>query len=189
MTITSLILASSLLTQVPQGPPRQRDGSEGHAPQDHGTPPRPPGSPAQSLLALSEYLQLSREQIEQIHANLQQHLDGLGRKRNAVHLAQLVMEEALRDPSTTEARLQELNGRAAAARFEEAVEALGLLKESVAVLSPEQAGRFRAALPVLKALEGKPHSPRPGGPPPRPGEGSSERLARRPQAPPQPFQE
>jgi hypothetical protein len=127
--------------------------------------------------------------MERIQANLHKHLDALARKRHMVQLAQVEMEDALRDPATAMPRLRELNGRVAEARFEEVAEAHGLFKENVAVLTPAQATRYRAVLPVLKALEGKPHSPRPGGPPPRPGEGSSERQTRRPQAPPQPFQE
>ena len=149
------LLASSLLIQAPP-PPRE-------------TPPQP--SP---MLALTEYLQLSPDQISKIHSSLQQHQASLARKRHAEHLAQVALADALRDPSTPDSKLRELNERASSARFEELVEAHALLKENSALLSPEQAGRLRTALPVMKALEARPPSPRKGGDaastPPPPGE-------------------
>ena len=149
MILAPLFLASSLLAQAP--PP----------------PPLPPEPPAPSLLALTEYLQLSPGQIKQIRSSLEQHKVSLDKKRHAAHLAHVALETALLDPSTTDAKLKELSEQVGAAKFAEITEARALLKESTAVLTPEQAAQFRTALPVIKALLNQFQPPRPGSVPPR----------------------
>jgi hypothetical protein len=124
----------------------------------------PPEAPVPNLLLLKDYLQLSPAQIKLIHSSLEKHKGSLDQKRHAAHLAHLVLEDALLDPSTTEAKLKELNELIGVAKLAEIIEAHALLKENAAVLSPEQAAQLRTALPVIKSLLRQFQPPRPGSP-------------------------
>ena len=153
MPLLPILLTSTLFTQ---GPP----------------PPRPEAPPS-PLLQLADYLKLEPEQLAQAKTKLQQHEGSLQTKRKAAQQARANLEEALRDPATSEARLKELHEKAASAHFSELSERHAMLKEQVALLTPEQSTKLKAALPLLKALEplGRPPRPDHQGPEGRPARG------------------
>lgn len=159
MLLEPVLLVATLLAQ---GPP----------------PPRPEAPPA-PVLRLADHLALTSDQVTRLQACLQQHEPSLQQKRKAAEQARRALGEALQDPATGEARLKELHEKAAAAQFGELSERHALLKEQVALLTPEQAVKFRSALSLLKSLEGpQPRHPRPD-------------FDRKPQGiePPPPFRE
>ena len=123
-------------------------------PAPQSCPPPPPGPMMPRELGLSE------AQHSAIQAVFEKHRAALEAKHRAAADQEKALMDAMDDPATSDARLQELQAKASAARFQAMREQRAAMLEAQALLTPEQ----RAKAKELKARgprEGMPpHGPR-----------------------------
>jgi len=138
MALARLGLAMTLslgLAAQPAGP-----GAEGPRLDGPGRecPPPPKGPGPISILRFARALDLSVQQISQLKAVADKHGEALEFARDKVRRAEGRLMEASENPELKPEALRVLADKASAAHLEELMEGHGLLRESFALLTPEQ---------------------------------------------------